>query len=108
MKLTYISRWLIAIHVITIILLVAGGAWFYRTQERDLRQHAADELQAIAQLKVDQISTWRAERLADAAVLSENSSYQRKRSAVVGRPAGREHRELTGSVPRYAKTLRLF
>ena len=65
-------RWLVIILVIVPILLVAGGRGFIGRRSATSGD-AADELQAIAQLKVDQISAWRVERLADAAVLSEIS-----------------------------------
>jgi len=52
------------------IAVIAGGYWFYRDQNRTARTTAQDQLASIAQLKVDQIVRWRAERLADAAVVS--------------------------------------
>jgi PAS domain S-box-containing protein len=47
----------------------AGGAWYYHAQERQLRSEIEENLNAISQLKVNQIVQWRAERLGDAAVL---------------------------------------
>jgi len=46
--------------------LAVGGSWLYRQQERTIRATHADNLQAIAQLKLSQILGWRQERLADA------------------------------------------
>ena len=51
------------------LAVFAGGAWFYRAQEQQVRADVETQLEAIAQLKVDQIVQWRAERLGDAAVL---------------------------------------
>ena len=62
-------RWLAAALFLAVILLLAGGAWFYRVQERQLTSHAEKELQSIAQLKADQIAAWRADHLAEASEL---------------------------------------
>ncbi|MBI5341917.1 MAG: response regulator [Deltaproteobacteria bacterium] len=62
-------RWLAAALGLAMLLLLAGGAWFYRTQELQLRSNAEKELQAIAQLKADQIAAWRSDQLAEAAEL---------------------------------------
>ena len=51
---------------------MAGAAWFYRIQERAVRQNVEERLASIARLKADHIATWRRERLADAAVLMES------------------------------------
>lgn len=69
------SRWLMAIVVTAMIVLLAGGVWFYRSQQHELQQQAEDELQAVAQLKVDQIVAWRAERLGDAALITESPLF---------------------------------
>jgi PAS domain S-box-containing protein len=61
----------IALALMALVLLV-GGAWFYQAQSHFLRRGSYDDLAAIAQLKVDQIAQWRAERLGDAAVLMES------------------------------------
>lgn len=59
-------RWLVAAFAIMFLVLIAGGGWFYRAQERRLRAGAEENLHAISHLKVAQITQWRAERLADA------------------------------------------
>ncbi len=69
------SRWLAATFALLLLLLLAGGAWFYRAQEQQLRREAEADLQAIADLKVSQIVGWRAERLADAAVLAHSPLF---------------------------------
>jgi len=68
-------RSLVAVLALSVLVLLAGGGWFYRTQERQFRVDTEEDLQAIVQLKVDQITEWRAERLADAAVLIENPLF---------------------------------
>lgn len=61
-----IPRWLTATFAIVFLVLMGGGAWFYRAQEYHLRAGAEENLQAISRLKAAQIAAWRAERLADA------------------------------------------
>lgn len=70
-----LSPWLLAAVAVVLLGLVAGGIWFYRTQEQELREHKENELQAIAQLKVQEIAIWRAERLGDAAILSDSPLF---------------------------------
>ncbi|BBO80867.1 hypothetical protein DSCO28_14330 [Desulfosarcina ovata subsp. sediminis] len=48
-----------------LLILLAGGAWFYRVQELSVQQAVKTNLSAIVQLKVEQISKWREERLLD-------------------------------------------
>ncbi|MFH0784395.1 MAG: ATP-binding protein [Pseudomonadota bacterium] len=58
--------------VFTILLLLAGGIWFYRTQERIVRQKAEEDLTAIGRLKVDQIVRWRNDQLKGAAEMQQH------------------------------------
>ncbi|MEW6426518.1 MAG: PAS domain S-box protein [Thermodesulfobacteriota bacterium] len=53
-------------------VLAGGSAWLYRDQQRHFRQEAVNMLAAVAELKAGEIALWRHERLADAALLSEN------------------------------------
>lgn len=62
-------RWVWLVFVLTVVGVTAGGLWFYRAQQHELRRHAQAELQSIANLKVDQITQWRNARLADAQVI---------------------------------------
>ena len=64
-------RWLTAILALAVLALLGGGTWFYRAQEQQLRHDAETGIEAIAQLKANQIVDWRSARLADAAVLME-------------------------------------
>ena len=79
-------RRLIAILMLILLVLLAGGGWFYYTQEQHLRQDVEEELQAIAQMKVDQITAWRAERLANAATLTENPFFVEAVTALMADP----------------------
>jgi PAS domain S-box-containing protein len=65
-------RWLIVVSGLAMLALIGGGYWFYGYQKQDIRQNSEANLQAIVQLKVNLIASWRAERLGDAAVLMES------------------------------------
>jgi two-component system cell cycle sensor histidine kinase/response regulator CckA len=58
--------WLTASLALVVMLIVAGGYWFYTIQTQQLRQKVIVELESIAKLKSDQIDQWRKQRLADA------------------------------------------
>ena len=51
------------------VVILVGGYVFYYFQEQQMRQRIEGGLSIMAQLKVDQIVEWRAERLVDANVL---------------------------------------
>jgi PAS domain S-box-containing protein len=55
--------------------VLAGGVWFYYAEEHRLREDAQANLQAIAELKANQIIAWRAERLGDAAMVMESPLF---------------------------------
>lgn len=88
---TSFLRWLMAVLILTLLILLAGGTWFYRSQQRQLRQRAERNLQAIAQLKMNQIVAWRAERLGDAATLTESPFFTDAAAQALENPqAGRQ------------------
>jgi len=66
-----VPLWLRAAFGVVFALLLAGGVFFYRTQEQTLRLDAESDLQTVAELKAGQIAQWRAERLSDGAELTE-------------------------------------
>lgn len=57
------------------LVLVVGGAWYYLAQKKTLQGRAEADLRNIAQLKLDQIVQWRAERLADAQLLTDSPLF---------------------------------
>jgi two-component system cell cycle sensor histidine kinase/response regulator CckA len=68
---------LVAGLVAVVAVIVAVGAWFYRHEHRLIQKGIESELLAIAQLKLDQISRWRSERLGDARVLGADPMFAR-------------------------------
>jgi PAS domain S-box-containing protein len=51
------------------VVILVGGYLLYRDQEQQMRQRVEGGLSIIAQLEVEQIAEWRAERLTDADML---------------------------------------
>ena len=67
-----IGTWaVVAIGALVLLALLAGGSWFYKVQEQDLRHQAETQLEAIGRLKADEVALWRQGMLEDAAVLVE-------------------------------------
>jgi PAS domain S-box-containing protein len=63
---------LIAAFGIVLLAILAGGFWFYRTQQTLLREKAEANLSAVGYMKMNQIVQWRAELAADTALIMEN------------------------------------
>jgi PAS domain S-box-containing protein len=53
----------------------AGGAYYYRNHERNFRVEVERQLGGIAELKVNELTSYRRERLADAAVFYKNAAF---------------------------------
>lgn len=68
-------RRLIVITGLLMLAIVMLGAWTYRTQENDARKSVYANLQAIGELKANQVAAWRAERLGDAGVLQDSGFF---------------------------------
>ncbi len=68
--------------------LLAGGIWFYRTQEQNMRYEVEKELSAIARLKADQISAWQKDQLSDAVTLCENVFFLQNAARFLADPSG--------------------
>ncbi len=60
--------------LLCLVLLVAAGVWFYGAQHRDVLREVSAQLEAAGAFKVEQISSWREERLRDAATVMAHPS----------------------------------
>jgi two-component system, sensor histidine kinase and response regulator len=61
-----IHRQIVLLAIAVVVLCMGPALWIYRDQEHAARQGIERNLEAIAQLKVEQIRQWRADRLNDA------------------------------------------
>jgi len=69
------------------IAVAAAGYLYYSNQAASLRTVIHNELGGIGQLKVDQLSTWRKERVADGSTLSQNPVFASLVERVLGTPS---------------------
>lgn len=78
-----VRLWLVAVIVLALVLV--GSGWiYYRWQAGILRAQAARQLTAVAQLKADELSAWRRERLSDARFYSNNLALARLVARALG------------------------
>jgi PAS domain S-box-containing protein len=63
---------LVLLVVCLVAVILIAGMLFYQAQEQQIQDNVTTELSSIALLKVEQIASWRDERLGDAVVLSQN------------------------------------
>jgi PAS domain S-box-containing protein len=67
-------------HLIVIFFLLSAGiivtgSLYYRNYEKQYRAKVEQELSAVAEMKVDELADWRAERLGDAATFYKNTVF---------------------------------
>ena len=70
------------------------GALYVRPQQAEARSTAWDQLEAIADLKVQQIVNWRKERLADATLIRANSYFALSAVNALAQPASAGTRQM--------------
>jgi PAS domain S-box-containing protein len=67
-----LQRWMVTALGLVMVIVLAGGAWLWKTQERRFRLSAEAGIESIAQLKVGEISAWRANQLRTGAALMDD------------------------------------
>ncbi len=75
-------------------LILAIGVWEHRAQRASAEAAATSELGSIAQLKVNRVAAWRAERLADAAVIADIPRIAQAVAQILVNPQGEEREAL--------------
>ena len=91
-NLTY--RLLLAIFFISVVIICLAGYFSYSTQREAVQREVTNELQAIADLKVEQMAAWRQERLGDGrAVSADRELLRTMHSVVTGRARANKKRE---------------
>jgi PAS domain S-box-containing protein len=73
------GRYSLAVFLLIFVLMAAGiaavGYISYHNYERQFRAQVEGQLSAIAELKVDGLANWRAERMSDAQVMCQNPTF---------------------------------
>ncbi|MGC8491603.1 MAG: PAS domain S-box protein [Syntrophobacteraceae bacterium] len=63
------TQWALIFLLITIVGLLAGGAWFYRVQEQAVLRTVETGLSRVGRLKAEEIAAWREKLLKNASML---------------------------------------
>ena len=71
----WVSWYLLFIFIALTIGIGASGYFYYKSQEKQLRDATNDQLSAVADLKVNQIVAWRNDRIEDATIILKQSSF---------------------------------
>ena len=74
-KQALLPTWLVVLTGVIVVALIVGGSALQRSQASRLQAAWHDQLLSIAELKVQQITTWREEHLARAAILSGGTFF---------------------------------
>lgn len=86
---------LIGVFAFLLLGIAAVNYFFYKAESSATRQQAMAQLSAIADLKAQQIDTWRRERLGDASTFRDNPALAPAIERwLVKRIAGAERREI--------------
>ncbi|MBI4775505.1 MAG: hypothetical protein HY788_15255, partial [Deltaproteobacteria bacterium] len=88
-------RWIKFALAGTMLAFIAGGIWFFKAQQGHQRKEVEARLWSIARLKSGQISEWRAERLADAAILMERQGLVESVRRFLSLPTDEEASEIS-------------
>jgi hypothetical protein len=87
-------QWFLSgIFLLLILTIIGLGYYYFMTQREDIKQKKHEELSAIAELKVGQITQWREERFSDAKDIYENLIVARQVEAFIKAPDERQRRE---------------
>jgi PAS domain S-box-containing protein len=98
-------RLLLAIFFALVAIICLGGYRFYSAQRDAAQREVANELEAIVDLKAEQIVTWRRERLAEARVIAGDRALLFSIHAVVtGSSSPGERQKLLLRLGNFCKT----
>ena len=89
-----IPRWMQALFVLMVMILLTVGISFFKTQQRLQRQAVEENLLSIARLKIRQITGWRSEKITDAVILAGRSALIDSVNNFLSKPTGFERSEL--------------
>lgn len=77
MKPYRIPKWLEVVFIGAIFALIGGGYAFFRVQQQSMRAEMERNLLAVAQVKIDQITSWRENQLAEGVELMSSVYLKR-------------------------------
>ncbi len=68
---------LLALLLAMLVLDICAGAWFFKVQQQQQQQYVENQLTAIGNLKVKEITTWRQRLLDEGGLLTESPFFAR-------------------------------
>jgi len=71
----WVSWYLLFIFIALTIGIGVSGYFYYKTQEKELRDATNDQLSAVADLKVNRLVAWRNNRIKDATIILKQSPF---------------------------------
>ena len=83
---------LVVLFYVVSAVIISSGVVYYVLHRSNLVEDRVEELSAIADLKVKQITEWRRERISDGSFLAENKSMSRQFSEYLRKPGNNEMR----------------
>ena len=86
---------LFVIFFILALAIALTGYFFYQNQKKLIREDKQNELSAIADLKISQITSWREERMKDASFIFNNEEIAEQIKSLGKNPASSELRRKT-------------
>ena len=89
-----VSRWIKMVLALAVAALLLGGVAFYRDQEELMQRRVAEDLTAIARLKVNQIAAWRKDQLDDAVAIRALLLHNHGAAALWADPAAQPDHKL--------------
>ncbi len=88
------GRATVGILLLGILVLVAGGIWFYGAQEREILEQAEREISAIGQLKARQVAEWRNGLLDEGAEVVDRPILLAELTRYIADPQNGDHARL--------------
>jgi len=83
----------LAIFISVSAIIIISGFYVYQNQKKEIGRAASQQLAAIAELKVWEISNWRNERIGDANVIYKNDSFAEDVAKYFNNPQSPELKE---------------
>ena len=68
-------KWLLAVSAVLVLVVIGLSSWFYLAQKASIERAAHDQLNSLANLKVNQIVDWRSQVRSDAGALAYNPTF---------------------------------
>ncbi|HEX3877579.1 MAG TPA: histidine kinase [Bryobacteraceae bacterium] len=86
------------------IAFASAAAWYYSVERRQAQADVSQQIAAVAEIQVEQIANWRAERMGDATVLMADPIASAAERILDHRASTRDREDVTALCTRIAQT----